>query len=70
MAQVLVTQFDVYKNPRAGLYPLLLDGQTDVLSALGSRVGVPLVPLEKYLLRFRQAPWCGESIRCSTGGPS
>jgi toxin CcdB len=41
-------QFDVYKNPRGGLYPLLLDVQADLLGALGSRIVVPLIPAKKY----------------------
>jgi len=41
-------QFDLYKNPRAGQYPLLLDVQTDLLSQLSTRVVVPLAKLEKY----------------------
>ena len=41
-------QFDVYKNPRGGLYPLLLDIQTDLLGSLATRVVVPLVARKKY----------------------
>jgi len=38
-----MAQFDVYKNPRGGEYPLLLDVQSDLLSRLATRVVVPLV---------------------------
>jgi toxin CcdB len=43
-----MAQFDVYKNQRGNVYPLLLDIQSDLLGALGSRVVVPLVPVKKY----------------------
>ena len=36
-------QFDIYANPRAGDYPLLLDIQADLLSSLATRVVVPLM---------------------------
>jgi toxin CcdB len=41
-------QFDVFKNPRGGAYPFLLDIQADVLSALATRVVVPLIAVKKY----------------------
>ncbi len=40
-------QFDVYKNPRGGRYPLLLDVQADVLARLATRVVVPLIALKR-----------------------
>ncbi|MCC7382925.1 MAG: CcdB family protein [Deltaproteobacteria bacterium] len=43
-----MAQFDLYKNPRGGLFPLLLDVQTDLLSSLETRVVVPLATLKKY----------------------
>ena len=43
MAKFLRSQFDVYRNPRGGDYPYLLDVQADLLSRLGTRVVVPLV---------------------------
>jgi toxin CcdB len=43
-----MAQFDVFKNPRGGTYPLLVDVQADVLSRLERRVVVPLVPRKKY----------------------
>jgi toxin CcdB len=41
-------QFDVFKNPRGGAYPLLLDVQADVLARLATRVVVPLMTLKRY----------------------
>jgi len=43
-----MAQFDVFKNPRGGLYPLLLDVQTDTLARLTTRIVVPLVQKKKY----------------------
>jgi toxin CcdB len=42
LAQILVAQFDVYRNPRSREFPLLLDIQADLLSKLATRVVVPL----------------------------
>ncbi len=35
-------QFDVYRNPRASRYPLLLDVQADLLERLATRIVVPM----------------------------
>ena len=35
-------QYDVYRNPRGGVYPLLLDVQADLLSRLSTRLVVPI----------------------------
>ncbi len=43
-----MAQFDVYKNPRGGGFPLLLDMQTDLLSRFTTRVIVPMSALKKY----------------------
>lgn len=43
-----MAQFDVYKNTRGGLYPLLLDVQADLLSSLATRIVVPMIPAKKY----------------------
>ncbi len=43
-----MAQFDVYKNPRGGAYPLLMDAQADVLVRLATRVVVPLMTLKRY----------------------
>ena len=48
LAQVLMPQFDVFKNPGGGAYPLLLDVQADVLAGLATRVVVPLTTLKRY----------------------
>jgi toxin CcdB len=37
-----VAQFDVYRNPRAGVFPLLLDIQADLLERLATRIVVPM----------------------------
>lgn len=39
-----MAQFDLHRNPRRGSVPLLLDVQANLLSALATRVVVPLVP--------------------------
>jgi toxin CcdB len=41
-------QFDVYKNPRGGLFPLLLDIQADLVASLATRVVVPMAPKKKW----------------------
>jgi toxin CcdB len=41
-------QFDLFKNPRGGLFPLLLDIQTDLLAALATRVVVPVATVKRY----------------------
>ena len=41
-------QFDVYKNPRGGAFPLVIDVQSEVLTRLDTRVVVPLMPLKRY----------------------
>ncbi len=43
-----MAQFDVYKNPRAGLFPLLLDVQADLLSRLATRIVVPMAKRSRY----------------------
>jgi toxin CcdB len=43
-----MAQFDVFKNPRGGLYPFLLDVQTDLLGSLATRIVVPMIALKKY----------------------
>lgn len=37
-----MAQFDVHRNPRAGVFPLLLDIQSDLLGRLATRVVVPM----------------------------
>jgi toxin CcdB len=41
-------QFDVHRDTKAKLYPLLLDVQADLLSHLATRVVVPLAPRRRY----------------------
>lgn len=43
-----MAQFDLYKNPRAGLYPYLLDVQAELLERLATRAVVPLMTLKRY----------------------
>jgi toxin CcdB len=43
-----MAQFDVYRNPRRGVFPLLLDIQADLLDGLATRVVVPLANLKEY----------------------
>lgn len=43
-----MAQFDLYRNPRGGPFPLLLDVQADLLSPLATRVVVPLAKLKSY----------------------
>jgi toxin CcdB len=43
-----VAQFDLYRNPRKGSFPLLLDVQADLLSQLITRVVVPLTSAKQY----------------------
>jgi toxin CcdB len=44
-----MAQFDLYKNPRGGVHPLLLDVQSDVLAQLKSRIVVPLARRDRIL---------------------
>jgi toxin CcdB len=43
-----MAQFDVCRNPRRGLFPLLLDVQSDLLSELATRVVVPLIARKRH----------------------
>jgi len=43
-----MAQFDVYRNVRAGAFPLLLDVQADLLSKLVTRVVVPMATVKAY----------------------
>ncbi len=43
-----MAQFDVFKNPRGGSYPLLVDLQADVLARLDTCVIVPVMTLKRY----------------------
>jgi toxin CcdB len=43
-----MAQFDVYRNPKRGAFPLLLDVQDDLLAQLGTRVVVPLSSLRTH----------------------
>jgi toxin CcdB len=43
-----MAQFDVYRNPRGGPFPLLLDIQADLLARLGTRVVVPMATRKSY----------------------
>jgi len=42
-----MARFDVYRNPRGGVFPLLLDVQADLLRRLASRVVVPMATLKQ-----------------------
>jgi toxin CcdB len=43
-----MAQFDVYRSPRAKVFPLVVDVQSELLSRLNSRVVIPLITLERY----------------------
>ena len=43
-----MAQFDVFRNPRRGPFPLLLDVQADLLSDLATRVVVPMAPKKAW----------------------
>lgn len=43
-----MAQFDIFRNPRRGVYPFLLDLQADLLRDLATRVVAPLCPLRKH----------------------
>lgn len=43
-----MAQFDIYKNSRPGLFPLLLDVQAGLLSSLATRVVVPMAKRRGY----------------------
>jgi toxin CcdB len=42
-----MAQFDVFQNPKAGTFPLLLDIQSELLARLETRVVVPMTTLKK-----------------------
>ena len=42
-----MAQFDVFQNPRPGMFPLLVDIQSDLLSRLETRVVVPMTTVKK-----------------------
>lgn len=39
-----MSQFDVFRSSRSGMYPLVVDVQADLHATLASRLVVPLVP--------------------------
>jgi len=41
-------QFDVFRSPRAGIYPLVVDVQADLHAKLATRVVVPLIARTRY----------------------
>ena len=43
-----MAQFDVFKNPRGGRYPLLVDVQSELLERLATRVVVPMTARSRY----------------------
>ncbi len=43
-----MAQFDVFRNPRPGPFPLLLDVQASLLSGLATRVVVPMAKRKGY----------------------
>jgi toxin CcdB len=43
-----MAQFDLFRNPRRGIYPVLLDVQADLLAPLATRVVVPLTSLKRH----------------------
>jgi toxin CcdB len=44
-----MAQFDIYRNPSGKqLFPLVLDVQAEILSALATRVVVPMAPLKRF----------------------
>lgn len=43
-----MAQFDVFKNPRGGRYPLLLDIQADLISSMATRIVVPLAVAKRF----------------------
>lgn len=43
-----MAQFDVFRNPRRGVFPLLLDVQADLLARLSTCVVVPMARVAKY----------------------
>ncbi len=42
-----MAQFDVYRNPKRGAFPLLLDVQADLLASLATRVVVPMTKIDR-----------------------
>jgi toxin CcdB len=42
-------QFDVFRSPRAGTYPLVVDIQADIHAKLATRVVVPLIARARYM---------------------
>lgn len=43
-----MAQFDVHKDRKGALYPLLLDMQADLFAHLDTRTVVPLAPRRRY----------------------
>ncbi len=46
-----MAQLDVYRNPRRGPYPLLVDLQAEVVGRLATRVVAPLITAKRYAAR-------------------
>lgn len=47
MAQVLMAQFDLFRNSRSKNYPFLVDLQADLLRDLATRIVAPLSPVKR-----------------------
>ena len=43
-----MAQFDVFRNPRGGIYPRVVDVQAEVHSRLATRIVAPLVARARY----------------------
>jgi toxin CcdB len=43
-----MAQFDVYRNPGRGTFPLLVDVQADLLAQLATRVVVPMARRKRF----------------------
>jgi toxin CcdB len=43
-----MARFDLYRNPRRGMFPFLPDVQAEILSQLATRVVVPLMSAKRY----------------------
>jgi len=43
-----MAQFDVLRNPQGGVYPFVVDLQSEALSRLATRIVAPMIAMKRY----------------------
>lgn len=43
-----MAQFDIFRNPQGGVYPLVVDLQSETLARLSTRIVAPMIAVKRY----------------------